>query len=313
MCWTLIRSLWPRAEVRGVGRGRGGVGTQRACRDAQAVPAAVMPPPAACAGQDCPLTTPLALCSPPAGLVENEVPLRTRRALLMEGLAASLRLPEVAVVAAAAPAAGAEAAGDGVFLRLMSLTKGKKLLARALRVIYPAPEATAPRHSALVDGDLAAPAPAQWQRPNLRVVWSTLRNLRALFAGRPGVPDDAAATGAVAAALAEVLRRLHSAEAVADCLAAILVGDLDGAPLMDSQPDAVLLPLYAPGQLGGSCTTDGCSAGAVHPRLHGCADAASLWRPPAPRLPARRRQRARHAAALAGGRAHGAAAARRRA
>jgi hypothetical protein len=84
----------------------------------------------------------------------------------------------------------------------MSLYKGKRLLARALGVVYPSPEAAAPRHSALVEGDL----PALPQRPNL-----------------------------------------HSPDAVADCLAAVLAGDLDGAPLMDIQPDAVLMPLYAPG------------------------------------------------------------------
>lgn len=164
----------------------------------------------------------------------------------MEGLAASLRLPEAAVVGPApAAAAGAEAAGDGVFLRLMSLYKGKRLLARALGVVYPAPEAAAPRHSALVEGDL----PALPQRPNLRIVWAALRHLRYLFAGKPGNAEDATVSAAVATALAEVLRRLHSPDAVADCLAAVLAGDLDGAPLMDTQPDAVLLPLYAPGAL----------------------------------------------------------------
>lgn len=189
--------------------------------------------------------------------MENEGALRMRRALLMEGLAASLRLPETPVVAPPTPAAGGSAGaaaaasgemGDGVFLRLMALTKGKKLLARALRVVYPAPEAAPPRHTALLaggDGEL----PALPQRPNLRIVWAALRSLRLLFTGRASSSvEDVAATAAVAAAAAEVLRRLHSPQAVADCLAAVLAGDLDGAPLMDSQPDAVLLPLYAPGE-----------------------------------------------------------------
>lgn len=205
--------------------------------------------------------------------MENEGALRTRRALLMDGLAASLRLPEGAVLAPAAPAVtpGGDVAGDGVFMRLMALPKGKKLLARALRVVYPAPEAAAPRHSALVaGGDLPAPA----LRPSLRVVWAALRHLRALFVGRPGVPEDAAVTAAVAGALAEVLRRLHSAEAVADCLAAVLVGDLDGAPLMDSQPDAVLMPLYAPGGPGGAGGGVGGGWGFAGHR----AGAASRWR-----------------------------------
>jgi DNA topoisomerase 2-associated protein PAT1 len=175
-----------------------------------------------------------------------------RRSLLLEGLAASLRLPESAVVAPPTPGARGAAASaggelsDGVFLRLMALPKGKKLLARALRVVYPAPEASQPRRSALVEGE-GGELPPLPQRPNLRVVWAALRSLRTLFAGRPGLPEDTLVSAAVAEALAEVLRRLHSPEAVADCLVAVLGGDLDGAPLMDAQPDAVLMPLYAPG------------------------------------------------------------------
>jgi hypothetical protein len=174
--------------------------------------------------------------------------------LLMDGLAASLRLPEGAVAAPPTPGAAASAAaasaeaGDGVFLRLMSVTKGKKLLARALRVIYPAPEAAQPSEEAEVDNAALPP-----QRANLRIVWAALRSLRYLFAGRPGHAEDAAASAAVASAAAEVLRRLHSPQAVADALAAVLAGDLDGAPLLDSQPDAVLMPLYAPGGCSRCC------------------------------------------------------------
>lgn len=259
----------------------------------------------------------------------------------MEGLAASLRLPETAVAAPApaggAAAAGGEAAGDGVFLRLMSLYKGKRLLARALGVVYPAPEAAAPRRSALVEGEL----PAVPQHPNLRIVWAALRHLRYLFAGKPGNAEDAAVSAAVATALAEVLRRLHSPDAVADCLAAVLAGDLDGAPLMDTQPDAVLMPLYAPGAappLSVAFLSQPCRC--AHAVCAGAADACAVqrlgWRMlrlqqqqlgnPAPKsksqpqslhptpratFPTRRRQCARHAAPLAERRAHGAAAARR--
>lgn len=256
----------------------------------------------------------------------------------MEGLAASLRLPETAVAAPApaggAAAAGGEAAGDGVFLRLMSLYKGKRLLARALGVVYPAPEAAAPRRSALVEGEL----PAVPQHPNLRIVWAALRHLRYLFAGKPGNAEDAAVSAAVATALAEVLRRLHSPDAVADCLAAVLAGDLDGAPLMDAQPDAVLMPLYAPGAAR-LCLWLCCrSPAGVHMLfvlgrlmlalcsvLAGGCSGCSSWANPAPPFPIsipstrplvqpspmRRRQCARHAAPLAERRAHGAAAARR--
>lgn len=181
--------------------------------------------------------------------MENEGALRMRRALLMDGLAASLRLPETPVVAPPTPGSAAAGlageVGDGVFLRLMALTKGRKLLARALRVVYPAPEAQPSRHSALVAAGEELPAAPL--RPNLRVVWAALRSLRRLFCGQPGGAEDVAASAAVAAALAELLRRLHSPQAVADCLAAVVAGDLDGAPLLDTQPDTVLMPLYVPG------------------------------------------------------------------
>ena len=219
---------------------------------------------------------------PSTGPVETEGALRMRRALLLEGLAASLRLPETPVVVpptpGAAPGAGGEA-GDGVFLRLMSLTKGKKLLARAVRVVYPAPEAAAPRHSALVaGGDVPATPPAH--PANLRVVWAALRNLRVLFGGQVGTPEELSACAVVASATAKVLRRLHSPRAVADCLAAVLAGDLDGAPLLDMQPDAVLMPLYAPGGCGrvgrlGEATV-GCGG------KKGCCFAATALPAPAP-------------------------------
>lgn len=174
----------------------------------------------------------------------------TRRALLMAGLAQSLRLPDAPTLASAgggatpkaakgedAAAAGAATApSDGVFLRLMALPKGRSLLARALRAIYPPPELAAQRRAAR-----AEPPPA-----NARVLWALLRNLRAVFSPHGGGgAEDAGATAKVAAAATDVLRALHSPAAVADALAAVLAGDLDPAPLLDSQPEAVFLPLLA--------------------------------------------------------------------
>lgn len=117
-----------------------------------------------------------------AGALENEAALRTRRVLLMEGFSVSLRLPE----APAAAEAGHKEGGarpelsDGVFLRLMSLPKGKALIARALRLVYPPPEALLPQG----EGQAEAGAPQQQLPPNLRVMWAVMRNLRALFGGR---------------------------------------------------------------------------------------------------------------------------------
>lgn len=124
-----------------------------------------------------------------AGPLENEGALRTRRVLLMEGFAVSLRLPEAPL---AAPAEGAAAVraemSDGVFVRLMSLPKGKTLTARALRLVYPPSESQqqrAGRGGAAGEGEGAVPeAAAAQQPPNLRVVWAVMRNLRGLFSGK---------------------------------------------------------------------------------------------------------------------------------
>jgi len=82
------------------------------------------------------------------GAPEGEVPLRQRRALLMDGLAASLRLStappcENGSAAAAGGAGGkgrkkkAQKPEDGVLRRLLGLRKGRDLLARALALMVP--------------------------------------------------------------------------------------------------------------------------------------------------------------------------------
>ena len=57
--------------------------------------------------------------------------------------------------------------------------------------------------------------------------------------------DDLTASSKLAASAADLVRQLPSAEAVVDCLAAALAGDLDGAGL--EGPEGLLLPLFAPG------------------------------------------------------------------
>lgn len=59
---------------------------------------------------------------------------------------------------------------DGVFLRLMALHKGRVMLARALRLLNPSPEAEA-RSSG--GGPIRSPP--------LRLAWALLRNVRVLF------------------------------------------------------------------------------------------------------------------------------------
>lgn len=62
------------------------------------------------------------------GMREDEHVLRQRRSLLMDAFASSLRLPEGAL-----PPAGTGRASDAVFVRLMGLHKGRRMLARAIK------------------------------------------------------------------------------------------------------------------------------------------------------------------------------------
>lgn len=108
------------------------------------------------------------------GFREDEMQLRQRRSLLMEGFAASLRLPDTSMLNITPPPAASQDArlesSDGVFLRLMALHKGRVMLARALRLLYPSPQAEA---RSMGVGPVRSPP--------LRLAWALLRNLRVLF------------------------------------------------------------------------------------------------------------------------------------
>lgn len=177
--------------------------------------------------------------------LENAAALRQRRTLLMDGLTASLRLPEDAVIVGSG-SKGDHATSDGVFLRLLALPKGKNLAARALQQLYPTTEAASSQ-----GGD----APAE---PNLRILWAILRNVRVVFGGDGGATasgkagaaaaaDGQAASSKIAAAAADVVKGLHSRAAVCNALAALVHGDLDAVAAGSDDPEAVLLPLFAPG------------------------------------------------------------------
>jgi DNA topoisomerase 2-associated protein PAT1 len=188
--------------------------------------------------------------------IENEGALRQRRILLMDGLSASLRLPERAVGTSSA-GGGGDILSDGVFLRLLALAKGQNLAARALQQLYPPDEAATAAENI---GDLKA------VEPNLRVLWAILRNVRAIFAGSVGptpsssstsgkaggaaataAADAQGAASSVAAAASDVIHRLHTREAVCDALSALTHGDLDAFAADSDDPEAELLPLFAPG------------------------------------------------------------------
>ena len=97
------------------------------------------------------------------------------RSLLMEGFAASLRLPDTSMLSSTPSGATTSTDGrlessDGVFLRLMALHKGRVMLARALRLLYPSPQAEA---RSMGVGPVRSPP--------LRLAWALLRNLKVLF------------------------------------------------------------------------------------------------------------------------------------
>ena len=108
------------------------------------------------------------------GFREDEMQLRQRRSLLMEGFAASLRLPDTSMLNITphppSPQDPRLESSDGVFLRLMALHKGRVMLARALRLLYPSPQAEA---RSMGVGPVRSPP--------LRLAWALLRNLRVLF------------------------------------------------------------------------------------------------------------------------------------
>lgn len=199
-----------------------------------------------------------------SGYRDDEMQLRQRRALLMEGFAASLRLPDTSMLnVSKAPSTETRAdTSDGVFLRLMALHKGRVMLARALRLLNPSPEAEA-RSSG--GGPIRSPP--------LRLAWALLRNVRVLFTpgGLRAAPGAASRAGDDKAALEEqeiaimtrtaaagvqVLRYLDSTRAVCDCMAAIMSGDLipkpkEGSAATDGAPPLLtpierLLPLSHP-------------------------------------------------------------------
>ena len=108
------------------------------------------------------------------GFREDEMQLRQRRSLLMEGFAASLRLPDTSMLNITphppSPQDPRLESSDGVFLRLMALHKGRVMLARDLRLLYPSPQAEA---RSMGVGPVRSPP--------LRLAWALLRNLRVLF------------------------------------------------------------------------------------------------------------------------------------
>lgn len=154
--------------------------------------------------------------------------MRSRRRLLLDGLTASLRLPD-------APSGTPKA--DTVFCRLMALRKGRILAARALEVTLPPPE------------ERQRPVPLAPSPPNLVLLWAALRNAPLLWPEEVPAADEAAASIRAASAAAALLAALPSAQHVADAgaaLAACAVSNDGKLPALDA-PAAALGPSVAPG------------------------------------------------------------------
>jgi hypothetical protein len=178
----------------------------------------------------------------------DDAALLHRRALLAAGITQAFRLPatpggigpDQATPAAAGPT-------DAVFLTIMALPKGRRLLGRALRVLLPLPAPARPQAQQQQGGGAAGGPPASLPSPAL-MLWAALRNAAALFRAPPAAAAGggdaspaartlAAATSQLARGMASALSSLKGLEPAADCALAFIGGAAAGAG-----PDG-LLPL----------------------------------------------------------------------
>ena len=164
--------------------------------------------------------------------LENHDELLRRRELLVNGLAASLRLSEDSVIS------GSDSS-DGVFLRLLTLTKGRTLVSRALQQSYPPSEASMDPKDATSD-----------EGPNLCILWAVLRNSCAIFNIKPQKSGKYAAekemktigaTSRLAESAVEVIKQLHSLNAVCNAMGALIHGDIKSIKALEGEE----LPLFA--------------------------------------------------------------------
>lgn len=163
-----------------------------------------------------------------------------RRTALLDGIAASFRLPDSPVLTADVPTA---AGGDGVFLRLMGLPKGRALVAKTLRLMFTAPPAAKTGNA----GEDLESSRSRSAATGLDVIWALLRNTDLAFgpAVGPAAGSEADrrmtdATIGLAAAASEMVKRITRPEEAAACLAAAVIG-LEAAVQSSGQQ---LLPLY---------------------------------------------------------------------
>ncbi|KAL6845218.1 hypothetical protein ACP4OV_024713 [Aristida adscensionis] len=128
---------------------------------------------------------------------DNSFQLKRRRQVLLEGLAASLQLVDPLGAGKSGNSSGLAPKDDVVFLRIASLSKGRKLLARYLRLLIPGSELT-------------------------RIVCMAIfRHLRFLFGGLPSDSSAAETTVALAKTVSSCMLHMELG-ALSACLAAVV-------------------------------------------------------------------------------------------
>jgi hypothetical protein len=188
-----------------------------------------------------------------------------RRAALLGGIAASFRLPNTPTLTSAADSAAAAAGGDGVFIRLMGLPKGRALVSKTLRLMFSAPPSAAAskagKSSGGNDGTEGAAAVAEdgsSKSVGLDVIWALLRNAELTFgpalaaaaaAGSEAERRMTNATVALSAAASEMIKRLSTPEEAVACLAACNAGLEASAAAATAAGASQLLPLFPAGRV----------------------------------------------------------------
>jgi hypothetical protein len=205
--------------------------------------------------------------APPGGPVLLSPPqvqmLLHRRAALLGGIAASFRLPNAPTLPSAENVAAA-AGGDGVFIRLMGLPKGRALVNKTLRLMFSPPPSAAGKGSkqgaaAAGSGSGAAEDAAAEdgsKSVGLDVIWALLRNAELTFgpavaaaAGSEAERRMTNATVALSAAASEMIKRLSTPEEAVACLAACITGLEACAAAATASGASQLLPLFPAGRL----------------------------------------------------------------
>lgn len=196
-----------------------------------------------------------------------------RRSALLGGIAASFRLPDSPVLPAEATAA---TGGDGVFIRLMGLPKGRSLVSKTLRLMFsPPPTAgkgskggAAPTAAGSMNGVSSEDGSrggggGSTKSIGLDVIWALLRNTELTFgpavAASPGSEADRRMTGAtvaLSAAAAEMMKRLSRAEEAVACLAACNAGLEAAAAAATAAGVSQLLPLFPAGRVPSDASPD---------------------------------------------------------